>query len=57
MKETLTPKLVAAAKLEEMPQFEKLKVYEIVKEEDFKRDPEAIKIGTKWVLTNKGTNP
>ena len=33
----------------------KLKVYEIVSEEELKRDPEAIKIGTKWVVTNKGT--
>ena len=33
----------------------KLKVYEIVSEEEFKRDPEAIKIGTKWVVAIKGT--
>ena len=40
------PKLVALAKQEELRKFEKLKVYEIVKEEEFKRDPKAIKVGT-----------
>ena len=50
------PKLVAAAKQEELRKFEKLKVYGIVKEEEFKRDTKAIKIGTKWMVTNKGTN-
>ena len=40
----------------ELRKFEKLKIYEIVSEkEEVKRDPEAIKIGTKWVVTNKGT--
>ena len=49
------PKLVAVAKQEELRKFEKLKVYVIAKEEEFKRDPKAIKIGTKWVVTNNGT--
>ena len=48
-------KLVAVAKQEELRKFEKLKVYETVSEEEFKRDPQAIKIGTKLVVTNKGT--
>ena len=43
------------AKQEELRKFEKLKVYEIVKEKEFERDPKAIKIGSKWVLTNKST--
>ena len=47
------PKLVAVEEHEEVRKFEKLKVYKIVKEEEFK--PKAIKIGTKWVGTNKGT--
>ena len=34
---------------------ENLKFYEIVEEEEFKRDPKPIKIGTKWDKTNKGT--
>ena len=48
-------KLVAVAQQEELRKFEKLKVHEIVSEEEFKRDPKAIKIGTKWVVTNIGT--
>ena len=47
--------MVALAKQEELQKFEKLKVYEVVKEEEFRNDPRAIKIGTKWVITNKGT--
>ena len=43
------------AKQYELRKFEKLKVYEIIKEEEFKRDPQAIKIGTKLVVTNNGT--
>ena len=40
----------------ELRKFDKRKIYEIVsKKEEFKRDPEAIKIGTKWVVTNKST--
>ena len=35
------------AKQKELRKFEMLKVYEIVNEEEFKRDPKAIKIGTK----------
>ena len=49
----LDPKLVAVAKQEEFRKFEKLKVYEIAGEEDFKRDPKEIKIGTKWVVTKE----
>ena len=49
------PKLVAAPTQEEWRKFERLKVCEIVKEEELKRDPKAIKIGTKWVVTNEGT--
>ena len=53
--ENFDPKLVAAVKQEKLRKFEKLKVYEIANEEEFKRDPKAIKIGTNWVVTNKGT--
>ena len=31
----------------------KMRVYEIVKKEEFKRDPKAVKIGTMWLVTNK----
>ena len=47
------PKLVAVTQQEELRKFEKLKVYEIVNEEEFKRDPKAIKIGIMWVVTKK----
>ena len=47
------PKLVAVAQQEELRKFEKLKVYEIVNEEEFKRDPKALKIGIMWVVTKK----
>ena len=53
--ESFDPKLVAEAKLEELREFEKLKVCGIVREEEFKRDPKAVQIGTTWVVTNKGT--
>ena len=54
--EKFDPKLVAVAKQWELRKFEKLKIHEIVSEkEEFKHDPEEIKIGTKWVVTNKGT--
>ena len=48
-------KRVAVAKHEELRKLKKLKVYEIVRAEEFERDPEAIKIGTKSVVTRKGT--
>ena len=51
----MIPKLVVVATQEELRKFEKLQVYEIDNEEGFKRDPQAIKIGTKWMVTNKGT--
>ena len=38
-----------------MRKFEKLNFYEVVNEEEFKRDPKATKIGTKWDVTNKST--
>ena len=47
------PKLVLVAQQEELRKFEKLKVHEIVNEEEFKRDPKAIKIGIMWVVTQK----
>ena len=47
--------LVAKAKREELDKLEKLKVYEVVDRKEFENDPAAIKIGTKWVVTNKGT--
>ena len=40
----LDPKLVAVAKQEEFRKFEKLKVYEIAGEEDFKRDPKKSRL-------------
>ena len=43
------------AKQEEAQKFERVKVYEIVKEKEFNPDPKAMKIGTKWDVTNKGT--
>ena len=52
---TFDPKLGAAAKQKALRKFDKLKVYEVVKEEEFKCDPKATKIGTKWVVTNEGT--
>ena len=55
MRGTLDPKLVAVATQEELRKFEKLKVFEIVSEEEFQSDPQAIKIGTTWVVTNKST--
>ena len=54
--ENFDPKLVAVAKQCGIAKREKLKVYEIVSEkEEFERDPEAIKIGTKRIVKNKGT--
>ena len=49
------PKLVAVATQEKLRKFEKLKVHEIVSEAEFQRDPQTIKIGTKWVVTNTST--
>ena len=54
-KEKFDPTLLAMSKQEEVQKFEKVKVYEIIKEKEFNRDPKAMKIGTKWVVTNKGT--
>ena len=55
--ELFDPKMVALAKQEELQKFEKLKVYEVVKEEEFRNDPRAIKIGTKWLSRTKGPKP
>ena len=56
MRKTLVPTLSLWQNSGELREFEKLKIYDIVSEkEEFKRDPEPIKIGTKWIVTNKGT--
>ena len=44
--ENFDRKLVAVAKEEELRKFEKLKVHEVVSKEEFRRDLEAINIGT-----------
>ena len=44
--ENFVPKLVAVAKEEELRKFAKLKVHEVVSKEEFRRDLEAINIGT-----------
>ena len=45
--------MVALMMREELKKFEKLKVCQYVMEELFRNDPMAIKIGIKWVITNK----
>ena len=54
--EDFDPEKVATWKQEELDTFEKLKVYSVLKEEELANDPKPIKIGTKWVITNKGTD-
>ena len=49
------PKMVAWPKQEEVNHFEKLKVCEVVKEEEFRDDPMATKMGNTRVITNKRT--
>ena len=52
--EFVDPEMVALAKQEEVHEFEKLKVCDLLKEEECRNDPRTIKIGTKWAITNKG---
>ena len=55
VRKTSIPNLSLPQNIRQLRKCEKLKVYEIVIEKEFQRDPEAIKIGTKWVVTHQGT--
>ena len=55
--ELFDPKMVALAKQEELQKFEKLKVYEVVKEEEFRNDPGRSKSAPSGLSRTKGPKP
>ena len=53
--ESFDPKLVAEAKKKEYETLQERGTYIVVDRADMLSDPEAIKVSTKWVVTNKGS--
>ena len=49
-------RLVSQAKIEELDRFKKLEVCKVVRRPDLEHDEDFVWIGTKWVVTNKGSD-